>query len=187
MTKEEWINWGINDGMWELLPFENRAIWDGTIDTEVKKQYRISIVTTVMGRLHDLSKTLPQNIEDNSDYENLEFVIVDYNSPDKEGEWIKENYMDMIESGKLIYVRTDEPQYYSMSHSRNIGFKVATGEIIKAKSPAYDIVGKIKAYVQGIKQERKEYEKAAEKALKEKEKKQAKAEKKPKEKNEKAK
>jgi uncharacterized protein YlzI (FlbEa/FlbD family) len=69
---------------------------------------------------------------------------------------------------------------------RNAIITLATGEIIKAKSPAYDIVGKIKAFYQGINQERMEYDKAVEKGLKEKEKGKPKAEKKPKEKNEKA-
>ena len=85
-----------------------------------------------MGRLFDLKKTLPQNIEDNIGYDNIEFVIVDYNCPDNTGEWIKDNFYDMIKEGKMIYCRTEEPNKYSMSHSRNIGFKIATGDIINS-------------------------------------------------------
>ncbi|NIM10519.1 MAG: hypothetical protein GTO45_00875 [Candidatus Aminicenantes bacterium] len=91
------------------------------------------------------------------------------------------------DDGVEILLNSDLVQTVEDDKERNAIITLATGEIIKAKSPAYDIVGKIKAYLQGIKQERKEYEKAVEKALKEKEKQQAKAAKKPKEKNEKAK
>lgn len=130
MNDEEWINWALNDGLWNRI--KDREIWDGKFTKEVTKNYKISIVTTCMGRLKDLMQTLPKNIEDNSDYDNIEFVIVDYNSPENEGGWIKHTYSDMIESGKMIYCRTDEPKYYSMAHSRNIGFKIATGEIINS-------------------------------------------------------
>lgn len=91
------------------------------------------------------------------------------------------------DDGVEILLNSDLVQLVEDDKDRNAIITLATGEIIKAKSPAYDIVGKIKAYLQGIKQERKEYDKAVEKALKEKEKGQAKAEKKTKEKNEKAK
>ena len=127
--KDEWIDWCINKGVWEYV---EPNIWNGKFTTEVTKQYKISIVTTCMGRLHDLKQTLPKNIEDNKDYENIEWVLVNYNSPDGMEEWVKANFMDMIETGKLVYVHTTEPVYYSMAHSRNIGFKVATGEIINS-------------------------------------------------------
>ena len=91
------------------------------------------------------------------------------------------------DDGVEILLNSDLVQSVEDDKDRNAIITLATGEIIKAKSPAYDIVGKIKAYLQGVKQERKEYDKAAEKALKEKEKKQVKVEKKPKEKSEKAK
>lgn len=94
------------------------------------------------------------------------------------------------DDGVEILLNSDLVQLVEDDEERNAIITLSTGEIIKAKSPAYDIVGKIKAHVQGIKQERKEYDKAVEKALKEKEKGkekgQAKPEKKPKERNEKA-
>lgn len=91
------------------------------------------------------------------------------------------------DDGVEILLNSDLVQSVEDDKDRNAVITLATGEIIKAKSPAYDIIGKIKAHLQGIKQERKEYDKAVEKALKEKEKKQAKTEKKPKERSEKAK
>lgn len=105
-------------------------IWDGKFNSEVEKQYKISLCTTCMGRLYNLKQTLPINIERNSSYPNLEFVIIDYNSNDGLGEWIKDNMMEHIESGLLSYYRTTEPTHFSMAHSRNIAFKVATGDIV---------------------------------------------------------
>jgi len=104
--------------------------WDGKFHKEVTKNYAISFCTTCMGRLYNLKETLPQNIEDNKAYPNLEFVILDYNSKDNLWEWMSRNMMDHILSGRVSYYRTTEPKYFSMSHSRNIAYKVAKGEIV---------------------------------------------------------
>jgi hypothetical protein len=105
-------------------------IWDGKFTENIKKIYNISFCTTVMNRLHNLKETLPKNIEDNKEYPNLEFVILDYNSKDGLEEWMKKHMMKHIESGRVSYYRTDKPKYFSMAHSRNIAFKVANGEIV---------------------------------------------------------
>jgi len=83
-----------------------------------------------MGRLRDLRLTFPTNLADNADYPHVEYVIVDYNSNDGLGSWVRDNYIDMIHAGSLVYVRTDEPKFFQMTHSRNIGFKIASGDII---------------------------------------------------------
>ncbi|MHA2219405.1 MAG: glycosyltransferase [Candidatus Hodarchaeales archaeon] len=99
--------------------------------TEGKKKYSISLCTTCMNRLDELSQTLPKNIEDNIDYPRIEFVVLDYNSTkDNVGQWIKDHMMEYIKAGKLTYLRTDEPQSYSMSNSRNIAFRAANGYIV---------------------------------------------------------
>jgi hypothetical protein len=105
-------------------------IWDGKFGCEPTRQYRISFCTTCMGRLCDLQETLPQNIKDNSDYKDLEFVILDYNSRDNLWDWMQKNMQGHIEAGRVTYYRTTEPTYFSMSHSRNIAFKLATGDIV---------------------------------------------------------
>ena len=98
--------------------------WDGTFKNNIKKYHKISFCTTCMGRLERLKETLPKNIEDNKNYPNLEFVIIDYNSNDGLWDWMKNNMIKHIESGKISYYRTEEPKYFDMSHSRNIAFKV---------------------------------------------------------------
>lgn len=108
----------------------SKAIWDGKITKPVEKQYKISLCTTCMGRAKDLVTTLPVNIELNKSYKNLEFLILDYNSQDGLGDWVKENMMEHIESGLVSYYRTEEPDHYSMTKSRNLAFKLANGDIV---------------------------------------------------------
>ena len=102
-----------------------------TYDKESFKINRISLCTNVMDRLHDLKQTLPQNMKDNEDYPDVEYVILDYNSTeDSPSKWIKKKYSNMIESGKLMFLEEKTVKNYSMSHSRNICFKMATGDIV---------------------------------------------------------
>lgn len=94
------------------------------------KAYRISFCTTCMNRVEDLKITLPYNIAANADYPNLEFVLLDYSSSDGLDAWIKRRMMQHIESGKLVYYRLEGRKYYDMCPSRNIVFKLATGDIV---------------------------------------------------------
>src|ERR1022692_1110347 len=92
---------------------------------------KISVCTTCMGRTHDLKETLLHNILDNEDYRALEFVILNYNSPDDMHDFmISSTVRPHIENGRVKYLRTRSPQFYSMSHSRNVAFRNATGHIV---------------------------------------------------------
>jgi len=71
-----------------------------------------------------------KNIKDNEDYEELEFIVLDYNSEDGMEDWIKENLIDYIVDGRLIYYKTVEPSSWNPSHSKNLAFKLATGDIL---------------------------------------------------------
>lgn len=92
--------------------------------------YSISFCIVCMNRLHQLKETLIKNITDNSDYEKLEFVVLNYNSEDGMDEWVRQELMPYISSGRLNYYHTIEPQVFSHSHSKNIMFKLAKGEIV---------------------------------------------------------
>jgi len=93
-------------------------------------RFKISFCTVVKNRLHHLKETLPKNITDNSDCDALQFVVLDYNSTDGLEQWMQENMRGHISSGKLIYYRTNEPQYFKRSHSRNMAFTLADGKFI---------------------------------------------------------
>ena len=92
--------------------------------------HTISFCTVSMNRLNHLKYTLPENISGNKSYKNVEFVVVDYNSSDGLESFIQENMQAEIEAGLLVYYRTLTPQHFSRSHSRNLAFKLAKGDII---------------------------------------------------------
>lgn len=94
------------------------------------KQYKISFCTVCMNRLHHVQQTLLKNIEDNSGYSNVEFILLDYNSKDGTEDWVKSELSAYIANGTLVYYKTNTPQYFDRSHSRNLMFKLATGDII---------------------------------------------------------
>lgn len=83
-----------------------------------------------MNRLHHLKKTLPQNLSDNSDNADVEFVVLDYNSSDGLEDYIKSELAQHILSGRLKYFKTNSPEYFNRSHSRNLAFRLATGDIL---------------------------------------------------------
>ena len=101
------------------------------VKTLVKKEkYKISFCIIVMNRLEQFSNTILQNIIDNKDYENLEFIILDYNSRDGLAQWCKENLQCYIETGKVIYYRTEQPTVFKHSHAKNVAFRLASGDIV---------------------------------------------------------
>ena len=115
-----------NQYRWKFWDPENEPLPENP-----ENHRRISICTTCMGRTHDLKETLPVNMKDNEDYQNLEFVLVNYASRDDMDEWVKSSFEKEMESGRLRYVKVvDDIQYFEMGHSRNIAFKAATGEIV---------------------------------------------------------
>ena len=92
--------------------------------------FKISFCTVCMNRLHHLRQTLPENIKDNLDYGQLEFVLLDYNSQDGLEQWINSEFTDALASGRLKYFKTREPGSFNMAHSRNMVTHVATGDIV---------------------------------------------------------
>ena len=93
-----------------------------------QKFHKISFCTTCMNRLEHLQKTLPKNLSDNANYPQVEFVVLDYNSTDGLEDWIQQNLRKWQD--KVVYYKTLEPQSYARSHSRNMAFRLATGEIL---------------------------------------------------------
>ncbi|MFS4447852.1 glycosyltransferase family 2 protein [Maribacter sp. 2307UL18-2] len=91
---------------------------------------KISFCTVSMNRAHHIEKTLPQNILDNEDYSNCEFILLDYNSSDGLEEFVKTQLKKYIDNGKLIYYKTLTPTYFHRGHSLNTAFKLSTGDIV---------------------------------------------------------
>lgn len=91
---------------------------------------RISLCTVCMNRLFHLRETLPANIHANRSYDNIEFVILDYNSNDGLQNWIRAKMMDYIGNGILKYFRTEDPTYFSLCHSKNMVSRLSMGDVI---------------------------------------------------------
>ena len=83
-----------------------------------------------MNRLSFLRETLPANIEQNIDNPDLEFVVLDYNSPDGMEEWAKREMQPYTQSGILKYYKTHQPVNFHLSHSKNMALRLASGEIV---------------------------------------------------------
>ena len=69
----------LRDDWHDFIP---RTFHRGPYKKPVTKQYKISFCTNCMGRTDDLKQTYLQNIEDNKEYPNVEFVLLNYNSKD---------------------------------------------------------------------------------------------------------
>lgn len=96
-----------------------------------KRHWRISLCTACMGRTNDLKLTLPQNVADNEDYPQIEFVVLNYNSRDDLHTFmLSKDIYPHLANGKIKYIRTSMPAFFSMSHARNVAFRAATGDIV---------------------------------------------------------
>lgn len=92
---------------------------------------KISFCITCMNRLEHLKKTLPINITYAlENFQNFEFVLLDYHSSDGLGDWVQANMSQEIDKQILAFFQTFEPQSYHRSHSRNMAFRLATGDIL---------------------------------------------------------
>jgi hypothetical protein len=118
----------LRDDYCDFIP---RTFNRGPFDKPVKKYHKVSICTTCMNRTSDLKQTYIKNLEDNMRYPHVDFVLLNYNSEkDDMDEWAKDTLTPYIEKGILNYYHTTEPQFYSMTHSRNVAFKLGMGDIV---------------------------------------------------------
>lgn len=95
----------------------------------ITKQYKISVCTVSGNRLLDIKQTLPANIKDSEGYP-AEFILVDYGSTDGLEEWVKAEMMHHIDSGLLTFYRTVGITYFDHPHSKNVAWRLGTGEIL---------------------------------------------------------
>lgn len=93
----------------------------------------LSLTTTCKGRLHHLKETFAISLPEIQwllgQGVRVEVVLLDYNSPDGMKEWVLNDpdCRDLFEKGFLDYVRTEEPEFFHMSHSKNVAKLASTG------------------------------------------------------------
>lgn len=95
----------------------------------MRSKSKITFCTAIKNRINHFKETFPQNISENL-AEGIDFLILDYNSNDGLQEWVFENYSTLMQCNIVHYYRTDEPSEFSHSHSKNIAFKLADGDIV---------------------------------------------------------
>jgi uncharacterized protein YlzI (FlbEa/FlbD family) len=80
--------------------------------------------------------------------------------------------------GVEILLNTTVIQHIEMDEERHAVITLTDGEVLRVKNPVYDVTQKSKAFLKGIKDERRSYEKKSPDAVKEKPSKKEKPEKK---------
>lgn len=88
---------------------------------------KISFCITCMGRLHHLKETILKNIQDNSSYGNIEYVLLDYNSQDGLESWVKDN---LGSHKNVVYWRERSATRWRMPHAKNVAHLLASGDIV---------------------------------------------------------
>lgn len=84
---------------------------------------RISLVTTCKGRLLQLQQTIGGCLRQKDP--NYEYVVVDYDCPEGTASWVKSRSDD-----RIVVVKIHNRHFFNQSHSRNLGGRVATGDIL---------------------------------------------------------
>jgi hypothetical protein len=91
---------------------------------------RISYCTTCMGRLAQIKKTLPRNLYVTGAYPGVEFILVDYSSPDGLEEWVAMNFRSEIKTGRLVHFKVPEKTRFFVAHAKNIAHHLARGSVV---------------------------------------------------------
>jgi hypothetical protein len=90
---------------------------------------KISFCITCMNRLSHLSQTLPRNLEVTKHFD-VEFVLLNYNSKDGLDEWIRANYMPLIQAGRLVHLHEQSATRFHMSKCKNLAHRGGSGDIL---------------------------------------------------------
>lgn len=96
---------------------------------------KISMCTTCMGRAHHLKQTLPRNLADSVDWSHpdaVEFVVLDYSSPDDLAEWITTDpgLKPYLDASILKFARSLGHTKFRHSHAKNMAHALATGDYV---------------------------------------------------------
>jgi hypothetical protein len=91
---------------------------------------RISFYTTCMHRREHLEVTLPANLAAAAAFPHVEFVLLNYNSPDGLDEWVRAHVLSEIRSGRVLYAHERTAKKFWMSHAKNMAARLSSGEVL---------------------------------------------------------
>jgi hypothetical protein len=90
----------------------------------------VSFCITCKGRLHHLRRTLPANLRDNEMFPGVEFVLLNYSSPDGLDRWVATRMARHLKSGRLVYYKLSGRRYFHATHAKNVAHRLARGRIV---------------------------------------------------------
>lgn len=88
--------------------------------------FELSYCTACKGRLGHLKLCLPPSLADHEDFP-VEFVIADYDCPDKCGDWVEQTFPG---HPQIRVIRTGLQSYFRMAHSKNVAHRRALGRFV---------------------------------------------------------
>src|SRR5438105_1725028 len=91
--------------------------------------FKISFCSTCKNRLWQLSQTFAPNLSAVEADGSSELVLLNYNSQDGLGEWIRQ-FGSAIEAGTLRYVHERSDPHFHMAKAKNLAHLAATGEYV---------------------------------------------------------
>ncbi len=91
---------------------------------------RLSFCITCKGRLHHLRQTLPRNLEWTAHLEGIEFVLLNYTSPDGLDDWVRSEMAEPIGAGRLNYYCAHGFTHFQRAHAKNVAHRAAGGAIV---------------------------------------------------------
>lgn len=83
-----------------------------------------------MGRLHHLQETFVHNLQCNSSFAHVEFVLLNYSSPDSLDRWAQEHILAHVLSGRVVYAKVDGFSNFHPAHAKNICQRLARGAVV---------------------------------------------------------
>lgn len=91
---------------------------------------KISYCITCKGRLSHLQQTLPANVAAFAGEPDVEFVVLDYDCPERTAEWVRTQFPAEVESGRIRLARHEPAPRFRVEHAKNMAARLATGEVV---------------------------------------------------------
>jgi hypothetical protein len=108
-----------------------RAVYQQVSLSPANADLSIVYCTCIKDRFEHLQKTLPANLSMCKGDEKSRFVILNYDCPDPRTDaFISEHFQDEMKTGKLVYLKLMEKEFFEFSHARNVSFRAAEGDIV---------------------------------------------------------
>lgn len=90
----------------------------------------LSYCITCKGRLHHLRQTLEMSLIANKQIKGVEFILLNYDSPDELDSWVRSSLAKWLNCGMLKYYAIENQPFYISAHAKNIAHRCATADII---------------------------------------------------------